>query len=173
MTFWPEEVVPRSLRQPDALSCGASVVLAARMLHDPTMRPPDPQREIRNLHRQLVAPRHAGRVQLPWPRALGTPPWALTRELSRLEGRQVQLDVARFSAAASYDVLAERVAERPTGVYVGSAWLPRHVLLAVGIHAGTVTVFDPAHGRLVQVTGQRWGTHRVDVAGWSHFWAVA
>lgn len=172
MTTWPDDLDPGSLRQPDGFSCGAAVVVAARMLHDPAYRPIDVQHEIRRVHRELVATSHAGRAQLPWPRVLGTPPWALSREWSRLHGRDVAVDLARFSPAGSYDVLAGRAAERPTAVYVGSAWLPRHILLTLETHAGAVTVFDPASGRLVRVARRRWREHEVGVAGWSHFWAV-
>ncbi|QYJ04340.1 hypothetical protein KUV85_01280 [Nocardioides panacisoli] len=172
MTSWPEEIDPRALRQPDAYSCGAAVVVAARMLHEPGHRPADPQQEIRRVHRELVAVRHAGQLQVPWPRALGTPPWALARELSRLHDRDIGVEVARFTPAASYDHLAARAAERPTGVYLGNAWLPRHVVLTLETHAGAVTVFDPGHGELVQVPRRRWRDHEVGVAGWRHFWAV-
>lgn len=172
MTAWPDDLDPGSLRQPDRFSCGASVVVLARMLRDPDHRPADPQHEIRRVHRELVAPHHDGRAQLPWPRTLGTPPWAVARELSRLHGEDIDVDVARLSPAASYGVLAGRAAERPTGVYVGSLWLPRHVLLAIATHEGAVTVFDPARGGLVRIGRRRWRAHDVGVGGWSHFWAV-
>lgn len=169
---WPADVDPGSLKQPDGVSCGATAVVAARMLHDPEYRPDDPGDTIRQLHGDLVALRSGGRLQLPWPRSLGTPPWALARELGLLTGSRPRTHLARLRPAASYDVLAARAAERPTGVYLGNRWLPRHVVLAVGSEAGSVTVFDPARGELVRVARRRWAEHEVGVAGWSHSWFV-
>ena len=34
------------------------------------------------LHRQLTGASAFGRAQLPWPRALGTPPWAVARAMT-------------------------------------------------------------------------------------------
>ncbi len=170
---WPSDVRADDLRQPDGFSCGAATVVAARLLLEPAWRPADPQGEILAAHRLLTGPVGAdGRGQLPWPRGLGTPPWAVARALGDLTGERVRTRFARLGTAAAMDELRRRLASRPVGVYLGNAWLPRHVVLAVAAAPGSVRVFDPARGRLVEVGDERWRGHRVDVAGWTHFWAV-
>lgn len=170
---WPDDVDPGALRQPDQVSCGAATVVAARVVLDPGYRPSDPGREIRRTHRELTSAEDpTGGAQIPWPRAFGTPPWAVGNALEALSGEPVRTHVARLAPETSYDVLAERAAARPTGVYLGNRWLPRHVVLAVGATARGVRVFDPAGGRLLTVSERRWAGHQVDVAGWTHFWAV-
>lgn len=176
--IWPDGVDPRRLRQPDRRSCGAATVVAARIVHDADYRPPDPADTIDRTHRQLTSvagsggPGGDGRVRLPWPRERGTPPWAIARELAALTGDRVRTHVARWRPVTSYDVLRGRVAQRPTAVYVGSAWIPRHVVLAVTDTGAGIEVFDPARGRLVVVPEQRWVAHAVGLAGWSHVWAI-
>lgn len=169
---WPDDVDPGSLRQPDGYSCGAAVVVAARVLHDPEYRPDDPAATIREVHGDLVALHSDGRLQLPWPRALGTPPWAIARELGQLTGTRPSIRAARWRPESSYAVLAERAAERPTGVYLGNRWLPRHVVLAIDATDAAVTVFDPGGGRLARVARRRWRECEVGVAGWTHLWAI-
>ena len=74
------------LRQPDQRSCGAACLVVARMLLDPAyadlaaraFRP-----EVLGMHGRVTGPVDArGALQVPWPRALGTPPWAVARQLS-------------------------------------------------------------------------------------------
>ena len=38
------------------------------------------------MHRRATSATSRGRLQVPWPRALGTPPWAVARELCRRHG---------------------------------------------------------------------------------------
>ncbi|MFC5727707.1 MULTISPECIES: hypothetical protein [Nocardioides] len=170
---WPADLDPADLRQPDGTTCGAAVALAARVLLEPGFRPTDPAAEIEHTHRLLTSsfsPRQ--RFQLPWPRALGTPPWALANTLAVLAGERVATVNARPRPEVGYDVLRAQLASRPVAVYLGSRWLPRHVVLAVSAVDGGVEVFDPASGRLVGVAEPRWTAHRVDLAGWSHVWFV-
>jgi hypothetical protein len=119
------------LRQPDQRSCGPTSLVAARMLLDASYRPADPNAEILALHRRLT------RGQ--WPRALGTPPWAVSRQLRAWTGRGWSVQLARLGAAVT------SVPDGTTGpvpTYVGDRWLPRHVVLDLG-HG---TFFDPARG---------------------------
>lgn len=171
---WPADVSPASLKQPDDLSCGATAVVAARLVWG-AAEPADPRSEILRTHRGLVGSRDAtGRAQLPWPRALGTPPWAVARALADLTGQPVRTKVVRLGPRSGFDELVSRVQTRPVVVYVGDTWLPRHVVLAFDTSdAGdAVRVFEPAHGRLLTVPRGRWQLHELGIAGWSHFWFV-
>jgi hypothetical protein len=172
---WPADVPPSTLRQPDEVSCGPTAAVAARMLLDPAWRPEDVATEIALVHRALTSTTGpTGRAQLPWPRALGTPPWALAGVLADLTGEPVTSRLARFAPGAAHDELVRRSATRPVAVYLGSPWLPRHVVLAYGTvgDSDAVRIFDPARGGLVTVAAGRWREHRVGVAGWSHLWFV-
>jgi hypothetical protein len=171
---WPTDVDPAQLRQPDSVSCGPTATVAARLLLDAGWRPQDLPAEIRAAHRALtgvVGP--TGRTQLPWPPALGTPPWAVAGVLADLSGDPVQTYVARWRAEPAYDELVRRVATRPVAVYVGNAWLPRHVVLAFDATSeDSVRVLDPARGKLVPVPRERWVRHELDLAGWDVPWFV-
>ncbi|MBM0124783.1 hypothetical protein [Pimelobacter simplex] len=169
---WPDDLAPGTLRQPDARSCGAASVLGARALLT-SWRPANPEDDITEEHRLLTSSRSPrDRFQLPWPRALGTPPWAVANALRALTGEHVATVVVRPRPAIGYDVLREQLRSRPVGVYLGSRCLPRHVVLAVRATATGVEVFDPATGRLVDVPAESWSGQRVGVAGWNYFWFV-
>ncbi len=171
---WPADLDPRSLRQPDQVSCGAASIIAARAVVD-RWRPADPAAEIHAEHRLLTSLHsRRDRMQMPWPRRFGTPPWAAANALSALTGERIATVIARPRPAIGYDVLVEQVRNRPAAVYIGNRWLPRHVVLAIGsVQNGTgMRVFDPSRGALVTVERERWEQHRVGVAGWSYFWFV-
>lgn len=138
----------RGLRQPDQRSCGPSSLVAARLLLDPTRDRAGFAAEVIALHRELTAPVASGRAQVPWPRALGTPPWAVARALSAWTGRRYRTRVVRFGGrGAALDAVRAAVTEGlPCPLYVGSAWLPRHVVLAAGPAPDGVQVYDPARG---------------------------
>jgi hypothetical protein len=118
-------------RQPDSRTCGPSVVVVHEGLPGPW---PDFREHVLTTHREL------NRV---WPRALGTTPWAIGR---RLGGR-----VRRYRRE---QVLA--ALPRPVPVYLGSRWLPRHVVLALGERDGEPLVYDPAKGAVVAMSTSRW-----------------
>jgi hypothetical protein len=170
---WPADLDPGSLQQPDAVSCGAASMVAARALLT-RWRPDHPEAAIRAEHRRLTSTRsHRERFQMPWPRRLGTPPWAVANALTALTGERIATVNARPRPALGYDVLVEQVRSRPVGVFVGNRWLPRHVVLAIHTDSGdAVRLFDPARGALVTVQRGRWLEHRIGVAGWSHLWFV-
>ncbi|MDN5744657.1 MAG: hypothetical protein L0H31_05990 [Nocardioidaceae bacterium] len=169
---WPADLDPRELKQPDARSCGAASVLAARALLR-GWRPEDAEKDILAEHRLLTSSRSPrDRFQTPWPRALGTPPWALANALRALTGRHLATVIARPRPVIAYEVLCAQLADRPVALYIGSRWLPRHVVLAVETTDDGVRVFDPAHGALVDVPQHRWGEQHIDVAGWNHLWFV-
>jgi hypothetical protein len=169
---WPADLAPSALRQPDSRTCGAASVLGARALLTP-WRPEAPEHDIAEEHRLLTSSRSPrDRFQVPWPRALGTPPWAVANALRALSGEPVATVFVRPRPAIGYDVLREQLHSRPVAVYVGSRCLPRHVVLGVRATATGVEVFDPASGRLVDVPAENWVGQRVGVAGWSYFWFV-
>ncbi|MBA2953963.1 hypothetical protein GON03_06490 [Nocardioides sp. MAH-18] len=123
-------------RQPDSRTCGPSCVVVAEGLPGPW---PDFDARVLAMHRRL------NRV---WPRALGTTPWAIARKLG---GRRVR----RYRTAEVLDALP-----RPVPVYLGSRWLPRHVVLVLDERDGEPVAYDPARGVLAPI-----GT-----SGWKHTW---
>jgi len=143
------------------------------MLLEPSWRPADLATEVARTHRRLTSQRSLrDRFQVPWPRRLGTPPWAVANALTALTGEPVATVNARPRPALGYEVMAEQVRTRPVAVYLGNRWLPRHVVLAFAAVDDAVRVFDPARGALVTVPRARWRDHEVGVAGWRYLWAV-
>jgi hypothetical protein len=118
-------------RQPDSRTCGPSVVVVCEGLPGPWPR-----------FREDVLATHR-RLNRFWPRALGTTPWAVAR---RLGGR-----VRRYRRE---EVLA--ALPRPVPVYLGSRWLPRHVVLVLDQRDGEPVVYDPAKGAVVPMSTSRW-----------------
>lgn len=169
---WPADLTPDALRQPDPRSSAAAAVVAARVLLTP-WRPADPAAEILAEHRHLTSSRSPrDRLQVPWPRRLGTAPWALATALRVLTGERVATVHVRPRAVIGYEVLRERLASRPVPVYVGSRWRPRHVVLAVRAIDDAIEVFDPAAGAVLTIGRARWTEHRLGLSGWDHAWFV-
>jgi hypothetical protein len=172
---WPERVFRERLVQPDRVSCGATVLVVARMILDHEYgefigaAPSVPDRfreEVLAMHRRVTATVDQGHLQMPWPRSLGTPPWAVAHQLGDRRVRWI-----RTSPAAGYDAVIEATSERrPVPVYVGSRWLPRHVVLALGEHGGALRFYEPARGRLVDVSRPEFAHARLGLAGWDHAW---
>ncbi|GAB3199303.1 hypothetical protein GCM10027062_15520 [Nocardioides hungaricus] len=123
-------------RQPDSRTCGPSVVVVRAGLPGPWPR-----------FREDVLATHR-RLNRLWPRALGTTPWAIAREL-RMTGRGGR--VRRYRRAEVLAALPD-----PVPVYLGSRWLPRHVVLVLGEHDGEPVVYDPALGAAVPMSAARW-----------------
>lgn len=171
MTSWP---VPEGwLRQPDARSCGAASVVAARLLTDPsfaaTLRSPEAAgATVLATHQRLTGLRSpTGSAQLPWPRALGTPPWAVAAELATLTGRPYRQRVVRWSGDGGFDDLT---GHGPAVLYVGSRLLPRHVVLVVeAVGRDTLRVFDPAAGALRAMSREDFAAHRLP-GRWRYRW---
>ena len=127
--------------------------------------------EVLALHRRLTGPRDSrGRWQPPWPRWLGTPPWAVARELG---GRHVSW--VRTDPTGGFDrTLAAVRSGQVVPIYVGSRWLPRHVVLAIGESTtGGIRCYEPSRGRVVDVLRKDVGPpRRLRLAGWSYVWCV-
>ncbi len=204
---WLSRALAHGLRQPDARSCGAAVLVVARMLNDVTYaeyvvtgthpvtghiltrhrRPARPEErfatEVLAMHRRSTRSiTVSGSAQLPWPRALGTPPWALAAQMSGPHGsgrggtyrahwawpgrREALLDAARAALAAG-EVLP---------LVVGSCWLPRHVVLVTGGRGGSSDhhfgVYDPAIGGTRQANAAAFTAGALGLGPWSTPWAL-
>lgn len=170
-------------RQPDTRSCGAAVLVLARAVTDDGYagllgaagrglagRAPGASRwltEVQGMHRRSTSLADAaGRLQLPWPRLLGTPPWAVARALSAWGPRHV----VRRAPGALPALTAALAAGRPVPLYVGSRWLPRHVVLALRVGEHAVWAYDPASGQVLPLLLDDLRRRRVAVAGWSRWW---
>lgn len=212
-------------RQQDGTTCGSAALTLLAALGDPALEqwlatgrlrgvtvPPElaaaPSSALGRLadapaavrfgavHRVLKRRTGAGTLAgLPWPQALGTPPWGAAR-VARYPGvrwtHRPLDDTDRRGLAAELDVVAAWVsAGVPVVLYSGgdtaqglAAAVPRHVVLAVGAHradradraGSTLDVFEPSRGAVLRVTvaellaGDR---ARPALGGWRHLsWVV-
>lgn len=177
---WAAEVFAQRLAQPDRRSCGAAVLVVARLLADPSYAPfvgsaEAFRSEVLAMHRRVTSPADVrGRLQLPWPRALGTPPWAVAHQLEGTTGVEHDVRVLRGGRDAAYDeIVAATATGHPVPVYVGSRCLPRHVVLALGTagEGGTaLRVYEPSSGRLVDVGRAAFLDGELGLAGWDTPW---
>lgn len=173
---WAERVLAQVGPQPDTRSCGAACLVVDRMLQDEEWAEEVLVRgvgaEVLGTHRRITSPTAGGRAQLPWWRALGTPPWALVRELGR-RGPRRRVRITRFGRDPLVDgTRAAMASGHSVPWYVGSRWLPRHVVLVIGYREDTWLVFEPSRGRLIELTEASWRTGDLRVAGWRHTWAM-
>ena len=167
----------RGLAQPDQRSCGPSSLVAAHILLDPayaaTQNPHAFAGSVLDLHRQLTRASAFGRAQLPWPRALGTPPWAVARAMGEFSGVRYDTTLVPFhDRGRLFDRLAAAVADRPAPFYVGD-WIPRHVVLAVAPTDDGVQVYNPSHGQVAEMTRADFVARRLTTFGrWTRPWFV-
>lgn len=156
--------------QPDARSCGACCLVALRALRDPgyaaTLGGPGRwARQVLTTHREVTALRDHGRIAVPWPRALGTPPWAVARRLRLLTGRRWRVRTIRLGAGRRREVAAG--AADPAVLFVGTRWLPRHVTLVLSADDEGLRIYDPGRGRVAVV---RPADGLASATGWSTPW---
>lgn len=183
---WSSQLLATRPRQPNQVACGATCLVVARALKDAgyaellmTGRHPrtgyeldgDPgdrfAAEVRRTHRRITSPVDlSGRWQPPWPRRLGTPPWAIARELSAGHTRYW----ARSGGHAVVSTLAFELPRRPAPLYIGTRRAPRHVVLAVDVDVDTVVIYEPSAGELVPVPLDELHDGRIPLAGWSRWW---
>lgn len=161
------------LKQPDQRSCGAATLVAARMLLEPgyaaTVTADNFDDEVLATHRRVTRPIDArGALQLPWPRALGTPPWAVAHQLSADDPEHSYAARLVLRRARAYDRLVS--APAPSALYVGSRWLPRHVVLVVEALPASLRIYEPSRGRLVRVSREDFLRSGLDLAGWRKPW---
>lgn len=187
--------------QQSPVTCGAACLTVARMLVDPvfaswvrtgTPNPPgspagDTEAERFAAYERVVMRRTngiltgPGRVSLPWPRALGTPPWGAKRELeygAATTGTLYDVAVVRqltgSGLRSAFERLVDVVAEGEPGLlYVGNARLPRHVVLVLpGDGDRVLDVYDPGTGRVGHLRRDTVVEHRMGLSGWDVPWFV-
>ncbi len=190
--------------QHTATTCGAASLTVARLLADPgfagwmesgvaagsagraflpELSTPDERfaaaerLTIRRTNR-LVGP--GGRLQLPWPRSLGTPPWGARHELEHgaaTPGTPYVVRWCRPGGAASRRRLLEQVRRsvapgRPAALYIGSRLLPRHVTLVVAEADDEPVLYDPSAGVVSILDPAAFAAARLGVAGWNVPWCA-
>jgi hypothetical protein len=128
--------------------------------------------EAATLHRRLTSLADtAGHWQVPWPRALGTPPWAVARELRLLTGVAYAVRPVRLGRRV-WPTLDRVAPTRPAAVFVGDRYLPRHVVLVAGVEDGAARTYEPASGLAITVPRARWESGDLALAGWDRPWWV-
>jgi hypothetical protein len=166
---------PEGLKQPDQRSCGAACLVVAQGLRDPAYRdrvtdPATFRVEVLAMHGRVTSSVDvAGRIQPPWPRDLGTPPWAVANQLSgttRVDHRSVPM---RWRDGEDcYSQLVDL--PRPAVLYVGNSWLPRHVVLVLDGNSTRLRVYEPARGDVATVVRDAFVDHRLRLGGWDTRW---
>lgn len=187
--------------QQSPVTCGSACLTVARMLVDPVFaswvrtgspHPPgspsgDTEAERFAAYERVVMRRTNGvfagprRLNVPWPRALGTPPWGAKRELeygAATSGTLYDVDTVRHLSAAgrhrAFERLVDVVAEGEPGLlYVGNAHLPRHVVLVLpGDGDRILDVYDPGTGRVDHLRRDSVVERRMALSGWDVPWFV-
>lgn len=116
-------------------------------------------------------------LQVPWPQALGTPPWGAAHEMTRITGRRYRARCvgpdSPTARAAGYDAVERTVAAgRTAPMFVGDGASPRHVVLAVGHDDDALHLYEPASGEMVTLPRDQYVDGGFVVAGWTVPWAV-
>lgn len=171
------EIFESPLRQPDQRSCGAATLVVARMLRDPSYVEEARWRfahECVAMHRRVTSLSDVrGRLQVPWPRVLGTPPWAVAHQLAWTTGVPYRSRTIRPERRVPLlgDALSAVARGLPVALYVGNDRLPRHVVLLVEACDDTrPTAYEPGSGELVRFTPQQFVDATLDLGGWSRPW---
>lgn len=176
---WVAPIFRRRLSQPDQRTCGPTCLVVAQAIADGEYadRVADPDtfaEEVLRLHEKVTSIRDSrGRPQVPWPRFFGTPPWAAARQMTAVTGTSYDSQLAWSRRDRAFDaiVLATAAGHR-VPVFVGSTWVPRHVVLALGELDGAMRFYEPARGALVDVSRADFVTSKVGLAGWDRPWFV-
>lgn len=189
---WARRLLETRLVQPDDRSCGASCLVVARAVTDEAYAellvrgihprsgfvalgatPEDRFRgEALAMHRRVTGPVDArGRLQLPYPRVLGTPPWAVAHQLSR-RGVRFGVRQALLARRSALEEVADAVAAGvPVPLYVGTPLAPRHVVLALAVDGSGLTCYNPSVGGLVTFASEEFAEGRLP-GRWPTPWFV-
>ena len=193
--------------QQSSVTCGAASLTVARMLVslefgqwivngiDPKGGPTDSRSEAQRFaeqEREVMDRTNGiraagGKLNVPWPRALGTPPWGAEKELefrAALPGAAYAMRLVRLGSSDAlrdvYRDLARLVREGlPALLYIGNAWAPQHVTLVLlggsaggsgGSGDGGLNVYDPATGSVTELAPERFASRTLGIAGWNVPW---
>ena len=183
--------------QPDQTTCGSSSLVMARMINDPAygetiLAPNDDgstdliavterfDQAVLAMHRLTSGWKDGGGTwQLPWPAQLGTPPWAVARQMSAdggsgtpsTEYRARLIDPAQLGP--TYDAIVGAVdAGQCVPLFIGDDLMARHVVLVTGHTAGGLSIYDPSCGEWVPASRDAYLDGNIDVAGWGPPWFV-
>ncbi|MCW2527860.1 MAG: hypothetical protein JWM76_2720 [Pseudonocardiales bacterium] len=184
---------PSAFVQPDHTTCGSSVLVMARMINHPeyaaTILDPTPGGPVPNVtdhfHADVLAMHEltntvrdeTGRWQTPWPKGLGTLPWAVARRMSEPGGCGVTGTTYRVRYAdpshleTHLDAIATALAAGHCApIFIGDALSPRHVVLALDATSASFGWYDPSRGSRVSVGRAEILANQLSVAGWSQLW---
>ena len=193
--------------QQSSVTCGSASLTVSRMLVspefgqwivdgiDPKGGPTDPRSEAQRFaeHEGEVMNRTngiraaGGKLNVPWPRALGTPPWGAEKELEFGAARPGAAYAMRLVRLGSSDALRDvhrdlvRLVREdlPALLYIGNAWAPRHVTRVLpgdggggagGSGGGGLDVYDPATGSVTELDLERFASRTLGIAGWNVPW---
>ena len=163
------------------------MLFRSRSVLDDAARATPTARFVALQHAMKRASLRRGLGALPWPGALGTPPWGAARTArfgslgytARLvvDTRPAQagplLDHAVAVVRAGVPVLLYTGGDTRTGL--GTA-VPRHVVVLASPDGSALEIYEPSCGRMVPITRDdlaSGGTARAAYGGWSHVtWAV-
>lgn len=181
------EVGMRLPRQSTPVTCGtASLVVAQRLLERRPLPAPDDPVEADDFRGVELSrfgrtnnPWEAGVLRVPWPMALGTPPWGALAELqaivrSERGGRpRYRLARVRRSGGAGLARAVQDVGvHEPALLYLGTRMTPRHVCVLAQDAQGRLALYDPAAGSVVAADLDALASGEQAVAGWSVPWLV-
>ncbi len=184
-------------RQPDQTTCGSSSLIMAKMINTPEygadlLAPGDDgnvdlvagtkrfDQAVLSMHRTTGGWKDSGGTwQLPWPTQLGTPPWAVARQMSvsggsGRPGTKYRAHVANpADLATSYHAVTSAVdAGECVPLFIGDDVMARHVVLVTGESGDGLSIYDPSSGYWVTASRDAYVSGRIGVAGWSQPWFV-
>ena len=119
-----------------------------------------------------------GALNLPWPECLGTPPWGARAELQERTHNAYAVSQLRWAGdggrRAAYRRLCSMLtAARPALLYVGTAWLPRHITLVLPPEGDTrLTAYEPASGTVLALPEGELIGGRLGLGGWDEPWLL-
>ena len=184
-----KEAFGHRMQQPDPTSCGAASLVVAKMAGDQayaefvlTGRHPGTglmqagslearfAAETLAMHERVTGDKDArGRMQMPWPKALGTPPWAVARQMSATTGTSYGVSTVNpFGRSGALQKIVDATSfGHVVPLYVGNRWSPRHVVLVL---SPELEVYEPAAGRRVTIKENDFVKGTLDLGGWEKPW---